>query len=193
MPELTYFVAASIDGHIAGPDGDFSAFPVTGDHIEMLVDDWTDTLPGAALTALGRSAPLTRFDTVLMGWQTYASGFPFGVYDPYPHLRQVVFTHDPERSVDGDPGAVEFTNEQPDDVVRRLKAAEGVGIWLCGGGALAGQLVDEIDVLVVKVNPFVFGAGIPLFAGLPPVVRSWALTGSTAYDSGVVVNEYRRR
>ena len=192
MRELTYFVAASIDGRIAGPDGDFSAFPVVGDHIDMLVADWPDTLPGAALSALGRTAPRDRFDTVLMGWQTYATGFPSGVYDPYPHLRQVVFTHDPERSVDGDSGTVEFTNEQPGDVIRRLKAGDGVGIWLCGGGDLASQLVDEIDALVVKVNPLVFGSGIPLFAGLPHEPRSWQLTRSTAYTSGVVVNEYRR-
>lgn len=193
MVSLTYFVASSIDGRIAGPDGDFGAFPVVGDHIDMLAEDWSDTLPGAALDALGRTAPNDRFDTVVMGWRTYAAGFPYGVHDPYPHLRQVVFTHDPQRPVGGSPGGVEFTDAEPVDVVRRLKADSPVGVWLCGGGDLAGQLADEIDVLVVKVNPIVLGDGISLFAGLPYDPRTWILGDSTSYASGVVVNQYVRR
>lgn len=192
MAELTYFVATTIDGHIAGPDGDFSAFPMVGDHIDMIVEEWPDTLPGAALEAMGKTAPNNRFDTVLMGWRTYAVGFPFGVYDPYPHLRQVVFTHDPGRLADGVTGSVEFSDDAPVDVVRRLKAEGGVGIWLCGGAELAAQVVDEIDRLVVKINPMVFGSGTPIFGELPYSVRPWQLERSASYASGVVVNEYGR-
>ncbi len=44
------------------------------------------------MQALGRAADGSRFDTVLMGWNTYAVGLPTGVDNPYPHLRQHVFT-----------------------------------------------------------------------------------------------------
>jgi hypothetical protein len=37
--DLTYYVAVSLDGKIAAPDGDFSAFPTEGDHVEMIMRD----------------------------------------------------------------------------------------------------------------------------------------------------------
>ena len=69
MRELTYYVAVSLDGKIAAPDHTFDAFPVEGDHIETILRDYVDTVPGPGLTALGLTPDLQRFDTVLMGWQ----------------------------------------------------------------------------------------------------------------------------
>jgi dihydrofolate reductase len=75
--------------------------------------------------------------------------------------------------------------------VRSLKAEPGSGIWLCGGGRLAAALADEVDRLVLKVNPVVLGSGTPLFDGRVPG-HSFRLEQSTPFDSGVVVNEYVR-
>jgi len=179
----------SLDGKIAGPGGDFSMFPTQGDHIEMLFRDYPDTLPGPALSALGIEAPRNKFSTVLMGWNTYAAGLPHGVDDPYPHLQQVVFSR--QRQPDEVPQHVSLVTSDPVGEVRRLKEGPGSGIWLCGGGQLASALADEIDELVLKVNPLVIGAGIPLFAGAVP--GRLELTESSAFVSGVVVNTYRRR
>ena len=188
MRELVYYVAVSLDGRIAGPDRDFSAFPSEGDHLDMILREYCDALPAFALEAAGLTADLSRFDTVLMGWDTYAAGFPFGVRDPYPHLRQHVFSR-ADREV-----ATGITlGDDPVAVVRRLKAEQGgSGIYLCGGGQLASSLIDEIDRLVLKVNPVVMGDGRPVFAhGYDPKV--FHLDASTSYRSGVVVNEYARR
>jgi dihydrofolate reductase len=190
MRDLTYYVATSLDGRIAAPDGSFDAFPTTGDHLEMILEEWRDTLPAPALGALGLESDGTRFDTVLMGWNTYAVGFPHGLYDPYPHLDQVVFSRR-ERD-DRVPAHVRVVADDPAAEVRRLKERDGVGIWLCGGGVLAGALADEIDRLVLKVNPVVLGDGIPVFArGYDP--GAFRLVASTPYASGVVVNEYARQ
>lgn len=99
MRELVYFVAVSLDGRISGPDDDFSAFPVTGDHIDWIFREYADTVPAVGLEAAGLQADRSRFSTVVMGWNTYAAGFQHGVRDPYPHLEQVVFTR---RHVDED-------------------------------------------------------------------------------------------
>ncbi len=188
MRELTYYVATSLDGRIAAPDGDFSAFSMVGDHIDMIVRDWTDTLPGPAQTALGVTPPRSRFDAVVMGWNTYAAGFPHGVDDPYPHLDQVVVTQSHlDHAV---PAGVRLTAD-PVAEVQRLKAAPGVGVWLCGGGALAGAVVDEIDRLVVKVNPVLLGDG-PALVTAPYAARDFRLDRTQAFGSGVVVNEYVR-
>ncbi|MEG9224565.1 dihydrofolate reductase family protein [Aeromicrobium sp. Sec7.5] len=186
MRELTYYVAVSLDGFIAGPDRDVSQYLYEGDHIEMIVREYRDTLPKVGLDALGLTATGDRFDTSLMGWTTYASGFTH-TRDPYPHTRQIVFSR--SHGQDEAPANLTVTDASPVEVVRELKAEEGAGIWLCGGGDLAGQLVDEVDRLVLKVNPVVLGAGTPLFGGVTGA-RPWSLEVSTPYESGVVVNEY---
>ncbi|KUM37709.1 dihydrofolate reductase family protein [Arthrobacter sp. EPSL27] len=188
MRELVYYVAVSLDGFIAAPDHTFDAFPVTGDHMDTIMKDYTDALPGPALAALGLTAPLTRFDTVLMGWNTYAVGLAQGLDNPYPHLRQYVFS----RTQTAVPAAVTTSAEDPAAVVRELKAGpDGADIWLCGGGQLASALAGEIDRLVLKVNPVTFGAGIPLFAGHGYTPRNAELANSKRFDSGVVINDYR--
>lgn len=189
MRELTYFVATSLDGRIAGPGDDFSAFPVEGDHIEMIKRDYRDTLPDVGLKALGLTADGSRFDTTLMGWNTYAAGLS-ATRDPYPHTRQYVFSRN--RSPDDVPTGITVTDEDPVALVRRLKHQDGTGIWLCGGGALAAALVDEIDRLVLKVNPVLLLDGTPLFAGGDYRPLSFRLVSSTPYETGVTVNEYVR-
>ena len=186
MLALTYYVAVSLDGFIAGPEHDVSDFLYEGDHIDMIFREYRDTLPKVGLDALGLTATGERFDTTLMGWSTYAAGFTH-TRDPYPHTRQIVFSrsHAPDEA----PPNITVSDARPVEVVRALKAKQGAGIWLCGGGDLAGQLIDEVDRLVLKVNPIVLGGGTPLFGGVTGT-RTWHLDVSTPYESGVVVNEY---
>ena len=75
-------------------------------------------------------------------------------------------------------------------VVRDLKAEDtGKDIWLCGGGNLAGQLIEELDELIIKLNPLVLGAGIPLFSQ-ELAVRRFALIESQPREGGVVLLRY---
>lgn len=187
MRKLVYYVATTIDGYIADPGGGFDMFPMVGDHIDAIVKEYTDTLPAHALQALGLVADRSRFDAVVMGWRTYEVGFAHGVVSPYPHLTQIVFskTHE-SRHPD-----VTVTADDPVETVRRLKAQEGSGIWLCGGGALAATLEEEIDELVLKVNPIVLGDGIRLFSR-PSGSRPWRLESARTFASGVAFMTYRR-
>lgn len=191
MRELTYLVATSLDGYIADTNGGFDAFPTVGDHIDAYAREFPEIFPAPALEALGVVPRNDTFDTVLMGWNTFAAGLPHGVDDPYPHLCQVVFSRR-DRSGQVGPG-VEVTDRDPVEVVRELKAQPAeAGIWLCGGSALAGALCDEIDRLVLKVNPVVLGAGLPLFASPASQVRGFAREDCRTFDSGVVLSTYRR-
>ncbi|AKT42112.1 dihydrofolate reductase family protein [Chondromyces crocatus] len=191
MRRLTYFVATSLDGFIASPEGAFDAFLMRGDHIEALVREFPETLPGPALKAMGISPDNATFDTVVMGWNTFAAGFPEGVRDPYPHLRQFVCSR--RHAAEEASGEVVVSKEDPLDLVRRLKSESSErDVWLCGGGLLAAHVAEEIDRLVLKVHPILLGAGIPLFASNAYVRRAFRLESTRAFASGVVMNSYQR-
>ena len=188
MRELTYYVAVTLDGFIAGPNGEFDFLLAEGDHRDVINERFNQTIPTQINEALGIPTDGELFDTVLMGWNTYAVGLP-ALPSPYRHLRQVVFTSRAPEPVEG----VEFVDGDPVETVRGLKAEEGKGIWLCGGGALAAALADEIDRLVLKINPVLIGEGIPLLGNRPFAPAAWQRTATTAFDSGVILAEYARR
>ncbi len=147
MRELVYYVAVSLDGRIAAPDDTFDDFPQTGDHIDMILREWTDTIPAVGLRMLGLTAPRTRFDTVLMGWNTYAAGLSVTT-DPYPHLEQFVLSR--SRRADAVPPGITLTGRDPVELVRELRQRPGADIWLCGGGRIAAALSGEIDRMVLN-------------------------------------------
>lgn len=186
MRELVYYVAVSLDGYIAAPDDTFADFPMHGDHIEMILREYTDTIPTLGLNATGLTPDLTRFDTVLMGWNTYRAGGVHPPNGPYGHLKQYVFS----RNHSGVEPAVILTDDDPVAVVRDLKSKNGSGIWLAGGGILASALADDIDRLILKVNPVLLGSGKRLFAERDYSPIRSRLVASTPFESGVVVNEY---
>lgn len=166
MRTLTYLVASTLDGFIAGPDGGDPSgqdyFPITPDLVEYLVTRYPEALPGPAREAMGLTAPGTTFDTVVEGRASYEIGLAAGIDDAYPHLRHLVVSSTLQQA---DAPAVEIVSGDPLDAVRELKAEDGLGIWLVGGGTLAHSLLPEIDRLVIKLSPWVIGSGIPLFGG----------------------------
>lgn len=194
MRTLTYLVASSLDGYIAeldGADPTGSLFTVGQDYLSHVVAHYPETLPTPAREATGVTDPGTRFDTVLEGRRSYEVGLDAGVTNAYAHLRHLVFSTTLAQSPD--PG-VELVATDPVETVRQLKAepsASDRGIWLVGGATLAAALYDEIDEIVLKLNPVTAGTGIPLFAGRSGSrTRSFGLTDHTILESGVAVLTY---
>ena len=185
MRALVYYVAVTLDGFIAGPHGgDPSAesyFPLHPDLIEFIVTEFPETLPGAARQALNIDAPNKGFDTALMGRSTYEIGLTAGATNPYPHLRQLVFSTTMEQSPDP---AVELVASDPLQTARDLKAQDGLAIWIVGGGKLAHALLPEIDRLILKQHAAVIGSGIPMFDG-PCQPQLFRPTDLRQLDSGV--------
>jgi dihydrofolate reductase len=192
MRKLVYYVAVTIDGFIAGPDGGdpsgASFFPITPDLIAFIVENFPETLPGPARDAMGIDGPGRAFDTVLEGRQSYELGLAAGSTDAYPHLRHLVFSTTMTESPDE---RVELVTSDALARVRELKGEPGLDIWLVGGGTLAHALLAEIDRLVLKVNPAVIGAGIPLFSG-PFAPTTFRLVSEQQLDGGVRVVTYDR-
>ncbi|ROZ61516.1 dihydrofolate reductase [Kocuria soli] len=187
MRELVYYVAVSMDGYIAAPDGDFSAFPVDPATVGELFDRYPETCPVQAREHFGVEDRPRRFDTVLMGARTLDPARQAGMTTVYPLLRELVVTHH-EMPEGGD---LEVLSGDVVAQVEELKAQPGHDIWLCGGADLAGQLFELIDEVQLKVNPVVLGTGIPLFrSGFRPTAMR--LMASEQLPGGVLLNTYRR-
>lgn len=147
MRKVIYYVAMSLDGYIVGPEDDISMFTAQGEGVERYLSDLKD------------------FDTVIMGRKTYEFGYKYGLtpgQPAYSHMKHFVFSRTlqlPELNE-----MVKIVKPDP-DLIKRLKCQEGSDIYLCGGGILAGCLLEQymIDELKIKLNPIILGDGIPLF------------------------------
>ncbi len=172
MRKLKYYVAVSVDNFIAHEDGSWDGFLAEGEH----VTDYLESLK-------------TWFDVVLMGRKTYEVGLKLGVTNPYPYLKQYVFSRTMKESPDEN---VQLVSENIVELVRELKNETGKDIYLCGGADLATTLFAEnlIDEIILKLSPVLLGSGIPLFCA---VIKQTdlELTDSHIYGNGVVLLHYR--
>jgi dihydrofolate reductase len=141
---LRYQVAVSLDGFIAGPNGEY---------------DWIVPDPSVDFAALFK-----EFDTAVMGRKTYDVIAAQGGKGAMPGLDVVVFSRTmPAAAYPG----VRILNDDPGKIVAELKEKRGRDIWLFGGGELFRSLLDAglVDTVEVALNPVLLGEGIPL---LPP-------------------------
>jgi dihydrofolate reductase len=140
MRKVVYGGAMSLDGYIAGPNGEY---------------DWILMDPD-----IDFAAAMDRFDTFLIGRKTFevmrrmADEAP-----PTPGIRNIVFSRTlrPEDC----PYPV---SDDAERVVAALREEPGKDIALFGGGELfrsllAAGLVDEVGFAVI---PVLLGGGIPL-------------------------------
>ncbi|MEU6857777.1 dihydrofolate reductase family protein [Glycomyces sp. NPDC046736] len=186
---LTYYIGVSIDGYIAGPGDEFDFFAIEPDLTAAMNEIRPETVPTRFREMIGTAGvPNRSYDTVLMGRKTYEMGVPDGDYSPYQSLDQYVISSKPApEQAEG----VTFTDADPIALVRELKAQPGLGIWLCGGGRLAGALAPEIDEIVIKRHPVIVGKGVPMFDGaFDPT--PYALVENLTFDSGESVQTYRK-
>lgn len=165
---LRYQVAASLDGFIAGPNGEY---------------DWIVMDPSIDFAALYK-----EFDTVVMGRKTYEVATSQGGNGAMPGLEVVVFSRSlPPAAHKG----VRIVGDDPRDVVATLKRQPGRDIWLFGGGVLFRSLLDAglVDTVEVAMCPVLLGAGIPLLPG--GAVAKLALTDQKILPaSGIVMLSY---
>ncbi|PAZ17695.1 deaminase [Streptomyces sp. SA15] len=193
MRKLTYFIACSIDGFIGDPDGDASAMLrfVDEEYFAFVREEYPETMPTHVRRAVGFDDPPNKqFDTIIQGRASYDVALKEGVTSPYAHLREYVASRTLRESPDPN---VEIVADNLVGKVRELKAEDSeFGIYLCGGSVLAGELIDEIDELVIKTYPIVYGTGMPMF-GSGFAVTEFTLESVRSFGNGAVVRTYNRK
>jgi len=83
MRKLTYLVAVTADGLIAREDGSCDFFPMAGEHLRYLAQEYPETFPGHLRASLDATGSNRHFDTVLMGRRTYEVGLAAKITSPY--------------------------------------------------------------------------------------------------------------
>lgn len=168
--KVRFSVAASLDGFIAGPAGDFDWIP----------DDSTVDFAGL----------FARVDTVLLGRRSYELIRTQDAPPWSPMTRVYVFSRTLLARNHPD---VTIVNGNAGDMVATLRAESGDGeIWLFGGGELFASLIaaEQVDAVEVTIVPILLGGGVPLFPGGASRTRL-ELTHSHEYPSGMVALHYR--
>jgi len=164
---ISYQVATSLDGYIAGPSGEY---------------DWIVPEP-----TFDFKAHFAQFDTFLMGRRTWEATRAMGG-PGFGKAKVIVFSRTLEP--DDHPG-VEIVANGIDERLRALRAEPGKDIWLFGGGDLLRSLLvlGQVDTVELAVIPILLGEGTPFLAS-PAGRQPLRLTEHRAYPSGMITLSY---
>ncbi len=165
MRKLKLYIAMTLDGYIAGPNGGIDWLDAGGDFDYGYKDFYTS------------------IDTTLMGNSTYKMILTFPKF-PYQDKTNYVFTRD---TPPPDTPNVRFVSGDIGAFVRSLKKESGKDIWLVGGGQINTIMLNEgiIDEMILTIFPLTLGEGIPLFA--PSAMRSLFKTvDCETYETGLI-------
>jgi dihydrofolate reductase len=163
---VRYSVAMSLDGFIAGPNGEV---------------DWIIMDPSLDFEALFR-----QFDTLLIGRRTFEP-MQKDRGDTMAGMKTIVFSRTLRQS---DYPKVVVTSKVA-ETISALRKEPGKDIWLFGGGSLFRSALDAglIDTVEVAVIPVMLSQGVPL---LPAGARSpvLKLIEAKPLPTGIVLLSY---
>jgi dihydrofolate reductase len=162
-------VATSLDGYIAGPNGEF---------------DWIVMDPDIDFAALQ-----AQFDTAVMGRKTFLATLQHGGSATMPGLDVVVFSRTMSPA---DYPSVSAAKSDPAETVRSLKARPGKDIWLFGGGELFRTLLEAglVDTVEPAVVPVLLGACVPMLPSPASRTKLSLSNHRLSPKSGIVLLEY---
>ena len=171
----TVFIATSLDGFIARPDGGI---------------DWLTSIESAGEGEdYGFAEFMKRVDFLVMGRNTFdlVRGF-----DPWPYgeTRVVVLSSRQVEIPEQLSGTVESMSASPEDIARILKERGASQLYIDGGKTIQGFLEKGlIDEMIITRIPILIGSGIPLFGELSHDLPVRHIE-TRQYSNGLVQSHY---
>ena len=152
MRQVVLFIAMSLDGVIATPEGGI---------------DWLGGEDSESNDFGSYERFIAGVSDVVMGYTTYHQLTTELMPGAWPYAAQTSYVLTHRKDVPEQAGVV-FTDESVASLIGRLKAQSGGEIWICGGASVVNQCIREglIDRYHINVMPTIRGAGIRLFEGL---------------------------
>ncbi len=149
LPRAEVFIATSLDGYIARPDGDI---------------DWLTSLPVPEGEDFGYAAFMDGIGALVMGRVSFEKALSFPEW-PYP-LPVVVLSRTPQ-AVAVPPalqGKVRVTDAGPRAVLAELAAQGVTRAYIDGGRVICAFLAEGlISRMILTRVPVLLGQGLPLF------------------------------
>ena len=149
MSNIVY-IAASIDGYIATPDGGV---------------EWLNEIPNPDQSDFGWSEFILGIDAILMGRNTFEKVLTFG---DWPYQKPVfVLTTSLNKLPETLSGKAEIITGRIQEVITKLNQQGYINIYVDGGKLIQSFLAEDlIDELIITRIPIILGKGIPLFREL---------------------------
>jgi len=185
MRKLIFFMHNSLDGFVAGPNGEMNWIK-----IDEEIFDFVGTMTATADTALyGR----VTYEMMQAYWPTAGDAPNASKHDKehsewYNRVSKIVLSKTmSEEGLD----KTTVIRDQLAENIYKIKKQEGRNILIFGSPAASQALLHEglIDEFWLFVNPILLGKGMPLFHNIPGITKL-NFMGSKTFACGVIALHY---
>ncbi len=171
------FIATSLDGYIARPDGGIDWLTGNDDGNESSNKDY------------GYREFINSVDAIAMGRNTFDKVLSF---DTWPYSKKVVvLTHRPLDISDELSDKVKTASGPPQEIVTRLADQDLNHLYVDGGKTIQQFLnAGLIQEMIITQIPVLIGEGIPLFGPVKNDIKLDHISTRT-FENGLVQNHYK--
>ena len=177
MKKNIVFIARSLDGYIAGKNGEL---------------DWLELIPNPEHIDMGFGSLMQEIDAIVMGRTTFEVVCNFGGEWPYPKP-VFVLSHTLKAIPPQLAQQVTLTKGSPQEVLSQIHQKGYEKLYIDGGQTVQRFLqADLIDELRITTIPILLGGGFPLFGDLPSPLE-FEHVESKVFLHQIVQDWYRRK
>ena len=185
MRKLKLQIQITIDGFVAGPNGELDWMWIPGERDETAFRKIIELADSCNTILLGRKMT----PVFIAHWENVVDNLPDSPEQPLAqlmvNLRKIAFSHT-ETAIKG--RNLEVENGDLAEAVLALKKQPGKDIMVYGGAGFVSSLISQnlIDEYYIITNPVAIGSGLSIFKER----KILKLESSTPYKNGKVLNKY---